>query len=385
MIDVSGENSKILCRTTALNIKNDKPVILLLKRKNMFEIIIKLIKKDKKNEIIREFEVGNPIIEFLVDYYKASCVRENKYPENYPYIPLYSSDVIIKKLKESPTELGVIKYQIKNSFNKINMLLTNKGILIPILETGIIENTIENGGFHVFSYSNLIEQQLNANKPDTLRTLNDYIKSIQKLNKILGTPHIQILGVMNSPDARIGGLLTNFGYPIPYKKVQGEETLGIKQLEFKYYLDIDNQLDKENEDNTPLELYIKNDNELHAKLFTIKKIVGEELSLLKNQPFKKQIEDIIVDTTHEKGFKVKEIANIISKLRGLKQEDIEDITLFKVIANEILNDNKEKLILNNIITSDKFNRRDIIVRDVESVLLNINDIRQWVNKHQQLV
>ena len=44
----------------------------------------------------------------------------------------------------------------------------------------------------------------------------------------------------------------------------------------------------------------------------------------------------------------------------------------------MLNDNKENLILNNIIVSDNFNKDDIIVRDSESVLLNINDITNWV-------
>jgi hypothetical protein len=162
--------------------------------------------------------------------------------------------------------------------------------------------------------------------------------------------------------------------------MKGEEALGIAKLQFKFYLDIDEQLYNENEENTPLELYIKDDNELHAKLFTLKQNIGEQLSLSKNQQFKTQIENIIIDSKHEKGFKIKEIIKIIQQL--LKGKG--DVTLLKIIANEILNDNKEKLILNNIITTDKFNRQDIRVRDVESVLLNINDIRGWIKKYQQI-
>ena len=63
----------------------------------------------------------------------------------------------------------------------------------------------------------------------------------------------------------------------------------------------------------------------------------------------------------------------------------DDVTLLKAICNEILNDNKERLILNNIITSDTFNKNEVIVRDAESILLNIDDIRKWIKKHQQLV
>ena len=74
---------------------------------------------------------------------------------------------------------------------------------------------------------------------------------------------------------------------------------------------------------------------------------------------------------------------IIKIVKILKQLPIEqDISLFKSIANEILNDNKEKLLLNNIITSDTFNKNDVIIRDSESILLNIDDIRKWIKKYQ---
>ena len=377
VLDIKDENIKILCRPMAFNIEKN-PYIILLKRENVFEIIIQLIKKDKTDDIIKQYTNENVVIKFLKDYYLNSCIRENKYPENYKYIPLHTSTFVIDKLKNLKD--GYIKYQIKNSFNKINMLLTNTGILIPILETGIIENN----NIIIFPYTSLIKQQLSKGKPDTLRTLKNYVNNIDKINEMFGEPFVKIIGIMDSSNPMIGGILTNYGYTIPYKKEKGEEVFNIQKLDFKYYLDVDEKLNDKLIESTPYDVYNENNDKISVKLYEIKKSIGELLTLDKNKNIKNEIENIIIDTNYDKGSKINKIVNIIvnimnkiSPLDGIQNE-----ILYKIIANEILNDNKEKLILNNIITKDSINKGEIIIRDVESVLLNINDIMEWVKKYK---
>ena len=37
-------------------------------------------------------------------------------------------------------------------------------------------------------------------------------------------------------------------------------------------------------------------------------------------------------------------------------------------------------LLNNLVTSEIYNPKEVIKRDNESILLNINDIKKWINK-----
>ena len=373
ILDTTSDNVKLLCRQTILNIKKfNRPFVLLLKRKNNFEAIVKLITNaDKKNDIIKKFLFKNPIINFLTQYYKDTCIKENVYPKDYPYIPIYSNNIIINKLKNQDTKstlIGNIKYQVKNNFNKINILMTKRGVLLPILETGVIDNP----EIKVVSFSSLIRQK------SKLIRLKDYVNAFKAFNKINGTSEqkVKILGIVDSNIHGVGGLLTNFGFIIPYASNEFDSEL-YEKLDFKYYLDIDDKLHSQNIEQTNFQLYADKEDAIRNKLFNIKKSLGELLSKSIYNNAKEYIEKIISNTSMDKNDKIIKIVKI------LKQLPIEqDISLFKSIANEILNDNKEKLLLNNIITSDTFNKNDVIIRDSESILLNIDDIRKWIKKYQ---
>jgi hypothetical protein len=374
IIDIT-EKTKLLCRPILLNAKKfGRHFIVLLKKKNTFEVIVKLDKANtKKTDIIKEYAYTDKFIKFLTEYYTQTCIRKNVYPENYSYIPIYSHQVLISKLKSQDTlstPIGNIKYQIKNDFNKINLLMTKRGILIPILETGIIDNS----EIKVVSFSSLIRQQ------DKLLTLKDYINGYKALNKILGHKDfkpIKILGIVDSNIDSIGGIITNFNYILPYRK--DSNTYKVEKYDYKYYLDVDYQLYKQSYEPTSFNTYSNMYNDINDTLFNIKKLIGDKFNT--NQDTKDYVEELIKRTDITKSDKIMELLEIFDKFNIPN----DNITLLKSIANEILNDNKEKLILNNIITSDIFNRNEVIIRDSESILLNIDDIRKWVKKHQQLV
>ena len=372
VIDVS-DTTRILCRPIPLNPKKfGRPFIILLKKKNTFEVVIKLVSHDKKNEIIKEYEYTNKLIKFLTEYYTQTCIRKNIYPENYPFISIYPHQLIISKLKNqtnSTNPLGNIKYQVKNDFNKINMLMTKRGILIPVLETGIVDNP----EIKVVSFASLIKQT------DKLLTLKDYTNAFKAFNKVMSSVNdfkrVKILGIVDSNLDSIGGIVTNFNYIIPYRK--DSKTHSYDTFDYKYYLDIDSKLHIQEQMNSSFNEYNLEVDELRNNLFNLKKAIGEKMT----DNIKNSIETLIKRPDIPKGDKIMELVEIFEKLNIPSK----NVTLLKSIANEILNDNKERLILNNIITSDTFNKNDVIIRDSESILLNIDDIRKWIKKNQLLV
>jgi hypothetical protein len=377
VLDVT-DKTRLLCRPVILNPKKfHRPFMILLKKKNTFEVIIKLLKDDsKKNEVIKDYSYTDKLIKFLTEYYTQTCIRKNVYPDNYSYIPIYPHQLIISKLRAQDTKsspIGNIKYQVKNDFNKINLLMTKRGVLIPILETGIIDNS----EIKIVQFSSLIRQQ------DKLLTVKDYANVYKVLNKILSNVKdfkpIKLLGIVDSNIDSIGGILTNFNYILPYRKDSKTTSTKFPFLNYKYYLDVDTKLQQIDHQMTMFTSYNNDYNGTLDKLFNLKKLIGDKFN--NNQETKEYVEKLIKRPDITKSDKIMELLEIFNTLNIPN----DDITLLKAICNEILNDNKERLILNNIITSDTFNKNEVIVRDAESILLNIDDIRKWIKKHQQLV
>lgn len=376
IIDIT-EKCKLLCRPINLNSKKfNRNFIILLKRKSAFEIMTKLHTDNstQKTEIIKEYSYDDKLIKFLVDYYKDTCIQKNVYPENYAYIPIYSHQLLISTLQ------SYIKYQVKNEFNKINMLITKRGTLIPILETGIIDNP----NIKIVAFSTLIK------RPDVLLTIKNYVNTYKEFNYLMKSiPNfkpVKILGFVdsNNDNDNIGGLITNFNYIIPFRKESGQsevvKNLKLEKFNYRYYLDIDTQLANSNIPyDSEFNNYKNNYDNINNELFNIKRIIGNKLNEDNNT--KEYIEQLIKNTKITKQDKIIELLNIFQN--KLSQND--NISLLKVIANELLNDNKENLILNNIVTTTVFNRNEAIIRDSESILLNIDDIRKWIKKHQEVV
>ena len=374
---------RVLCRPKGFNPnKFDRPFIILLKRQKYFELIVRVNEPKPKNYIIdrKEFSADDNIVKFLLKYYNDSCIKKNDYPVNYgepiendkiiPYIPLLKAnniDNILNSIKEA----GYIKYQIENDFHKINYLMTNKGIILPIFETGIISTEFNDKKLKVISLSSLIKQ---STKLLDLKTYKNVFKLLNTSKKLENT--IEIIGIANSNYSNIGGLLTNFGAFIPYNiSINDKKFKNIEQLSYKYYIDIDKYINTTDNDNdNEFNQYSIYTNKQNDTIFNIKKILGDIFN--NDDILKENIYNIIINTHIDKGTKIIKIYNIINS-KITSQFEHKEI-LLKNIINDMLNDNKENLILNNIIVSDNFNKDDIIVRDSESVLLNINDITNWV-------
>lgn len=393
ILEVIGNDINILCKPTAYNPKKEeRKYILLLKRNKYFELIVKVknpnpnsnsYRIDKKN-----FTINDSIINFLLNYHKNSCLVKNNFPvseetlENIygevinnnfiPYIPLLSFSKMNTLITNIP-KLGPVKYQLQNAFSKVNYLMTKKGIILPIFETGITSGNIK-----AVKISSLLKQK------DILLDLKTYLASVQLLKNHI---NIKIIGMTNSNHTNINGLLTNFGTFIPYLISKNDNLLISKYkipiLSYKYFIDIDEYISNKGKDEISNEFteYSELTDDINDDIYEIKKQLGQ--LFIKNISLKSTISDIILRTNIDKGSKISEIYNLIKPF--LKSKELSSPLHFylKNIINDMLNDNKENLILNNVIVHDSFNKDDIKIRESESVLLNINDINKWVHKYTQ--
>jgi hypothetical protein len=359
-------NIKIVCNF-AVKYDNKKPFMIFIKKKKSFEVVVEIEEKPLLINFIFDYNKSD-IVKFFLNYYKSSCIKQDLYPETFTYQPSFDIYNIIEILKGTK---HAFLCQLVNSFNKVNFIVTKTGIIIPVKETGIINMPF-------VSYDQFIEKD----KPiDIIR----YKKELTSINEILPKDkHIEILGITTKSDDTgkyYTGILTNFGQIIPVKKtkVMEEDNLELQKLEtdFPFYYDVDKYLSNKVQINN---IEVEWNNEINNKkdyIFEIKKILGQNIS----QTDKNKIIEIIKEkklSKYDKINNIKQIFNEYLKDSKYKGDDLEFV--LKHISNEVINDNVQNLLLNNLVTSDVYNPMDIIKRDNESILLNINDIRKWITK-----
>jgi len=383
------DNIRLICLPNITY--NDKnKYLVFLKRENTYEILINLITNDKKDEqsskIIYKFKRKNEdslntnVINFLTEYYNSTCVKENVFPESYPFVEMFSFNEIKSILNNTQY---TIKGQIINAFKKVYMLLLSNGLLLPIKETGI-----ENIGDVI-----TLQELKNSNK---LLDIHEFLELMDNMNKLFTTNNknnLDILGVfqikntdsVSLKNIEINAILTNFGQIIPIKNsfVSPDE---FKIMDFNYYDNVDEYLVNHVKDpyRSPAEIYhnyilsIKND------IYNVKQILAKKLS--QNEDAKKYIIYKIKATNLSRIKKIDSLVALFNKIKKVEQFNLDDKFLdfiFHHIANDMLNDNKENLLLNNMVISDIFNPNEILKRDSESILLNIEDIKKWLKQHTE--
>lgn len=377
-------NIKLVCNFyTEINKSN--PSIILIKKQNAFELIVYNTgilwdKSSQKIEILKNKQIKptinfvfnyksndtitNNIINFLLEYNSSSCIKENEYPENFKYDELYDINNIVKLLNKTKEP---VQLQLVNSFNKVNYIVTKNKIIIPIKESGIID-------LPKISFEEYIDKNL--------LNINELTKSLKNLNKILKKP-IQLLGITTNNQNQINSVMTNFGQFLPLKPINTddiEESLEI--LPMKYYNDIDESLaNKKQIINSEVE-WNKKIETLNDKIYKIKKDLGE--SFIDDNISKNQIINIIKTPLISRSEKINNIVNYLQQKLNLNNINSSDLPfILKHIANEMINDNIENLLLNNLITSNVFNSDEIIKRNNESTWLNLDDIKKWIKRFKQ--
>jgi len=188
----------------------------------------------------------------------------------------------------------------------------------------------------------------------------------------------------NSREEEIVGVLTNFGQIIPVKRGRGvENNTNLPVIDKKFYPDADDYLSKQKNIKNSEEEWSNKRNKERENIFLIKKRLGKNIS--ENENIKNDILNIIKKTDETKMKKINLLKNIfkeIDKPQGASpMSNATDLELSD-IANEVINDNVENLLLNNVVMENIYNPNEIKHTDTESIWLNINDITNWFKKYE---
>ena len=376
------DKMKIICHR---NIKQDKqyPFIILIKRQTNYEIIIKnkSIKWNSKTQKMEEIENVKPEIDFVftydknkstktnianlfVDYYESTCVKKDEFPQDYKYKPLYSADYVLNTLSKTSHK---IKAQIVNSFNKVNLLLTQTDLTIPIKEIGIISDINQI----------LLKDFINGND---IKDINYVINNLKIVNQTL-KPELELVGLIVVKD-QYTAALTNVGQMIPLNptNIDQQTKINIPTLPYKYYWDIDESLidgkigNREHEWNTQKQ-------NIYSIIFETKQFLGNKI--VDKPQLKNKIISINTNPKLTKTEKIDKINNILENIlenNYISKDNYKSIYPFVVstISNDIINDNIENGLLNNLITEYKLTSDQIIKTDDETVWLDIKDINKWL-------
>lgn len=412
LLDKSKYETRMVCRSNKKF--NENPTLILLKTKyeddkqDSYELIIRIDENANiKNKIITTFSHRNPTTKFLVEYYHKTCIKKNIYPENYPYIPLLNHNNFD------------IKYQIVNKLNKVHMVMTSSGAIVPIIEQGIINN-IKTIGFtelinsttswswtldefviknwegenrwrridldniskelnlslnekdsNKMVYDNIVNHLKTQEQKVKLVSLNVYINYFKKLKN----SNIKIKGLLKTDNKNIGGIMTNFGSIVPYLRIVntsgqyiGEDAFD--KLDYIYYLsDIDSIT---NNGNDTYSRYIENKIKLNKDLHKMKTLLSNNITSVKQF-----IEELTKKPDIPRYNKLQTLIKTFHSVTNDKYKgDSYTEFIFSIIGNEIINDNFN-LLINGIIEDTNVENRDN-----ETVLLNIDDIYKWLKTNK---
>ncbi len=372
------ENVRIACHPH-VKVNKTSPFIFIVKRLNTFEVIVLLKNTDTdKADLKMTFGMSRSpsadnttnIVNLLLNYHSSSCVKENVFPEGFPYAEMFTGAEVVELLKS--TQYEVIA-QIVNEFGKVDYAMTRQGILIPIKEGGI------QNGLRTLT----LEQLKKAGK---LLGIDKYLLGIKKLGKIFKSKTgrtISVLGVTvdKKDDIYVTSGLTNFGQLVPVQQSVFMPDSSLQVLPFKYYPDINKALKSSGTTENEQQEYYDYVQELRALIFKVKTELAAEIS--NDNEKKDTIQLINKDPTKTRHEKINQLVSIFKQTRinTTKDTNTMDFVLAS-IANDVLNDNVENLLLNNLVTAEVFNPNEVVKRDVESVLTSIDDIVRWLKQYK---
>jgi hypothetical protein len=376
-------NTKVLCNPY-ITYDPASPYIILIKRMNTFEIVVHITRDGETPDIKYTYYInpGAPVTQnianLLYDYYTTTCVREDEYPGNFPFVEMMELRGMVESLSE--TEHKVIA-QITNRFNKVEYVLTKRGALVPVKETGIV-NGIP---------SMTMSQYLTTDK---IPNLAKYIIAVNGINAVLSSRATSVattitLRGLSVPEGKINGVMTNFGQFVPLEEeVLSEKSnpIGLPVLDYYYYPDINENLfmNGHNPAKNDQYLYSLRSEELRKVIFKVKTVLGESLS--NDDVSRMEIRRVVFSTVLPRYAKLSAIESIFRNF----SDDITSIVpldkklegfIYQHIANEVLNDNVEELLLNNMVVYDTYNPNEIVRREDETVLQSIDEFRRWSKQY----
>ena len=374
---IKDTKTKILCRPGHKYDDNNKFLILLKKiyideinktTRDTYELVVNLQQTDnnKNNNLTRSFSVGNKIIDFFMKYNLKSCIEENVYPEAFPYTHLLTPDQVKSRVHKVKNIVGDVNIQVVNDFNKVNFIMTKKNVIIPVQEVSLIEDK----NLKIITYKTLITQQ-------KLRTGDDYRKYYKELG-------ISIKGIALSNNKKVQGLLTEFGVFVPI--IAADENLNkFTRLDFKYYVDVDEKIKQTTENqNSEYNKFKRQQNDTNNQLFKLKSKISRRIEKsVQRGEITSYVKTVNTSTNLSNYMKIDKIVTLLKELLVGYEITSRIEFLLKIVANEMILDNRENLLLNGIITTQNKGTH-IIKRETESILLNLDDIYKWIKTYENI-
>ena len=348
-------NMRLICQFLSFAGKETRNKnIILLKKEWSFEVIVYI----NGEQIMYTFENSNEMIQFMDKFYSETCIKVDVYPDQYPYDPLYSFEHVQRVLKKSPHS---VTQAMIGSNNKIYYALTKSNMMIPTRERGLMDGV---------STTNISPRQ----------TLQEFEKSCNDLKKY--KLMMSIRGISITDDNKVNAVLTNFGQFVPLMESDVLENNKYPITDSKYYSETQLSNDSQNEG----QVWSKEINEIKEAVYRAKLALGRYFMLNVNE--KEEIVNFIVKARMSRPFKILQISDSVSNaLKALLPNDavvIDNLNFISGhIATEIIDDNIQNLLVNNIVTSDLYDPKRIVVRENESVLFNLSDIRKWIKTFKE--
>ncbi len=330
VIEKKNELYNILCIDDSVYISNDRNIVLIrYYTENHFECLY-----DKVNNTSL-FTKDDDIVKLFDKFKNKSCLKEESVPDNYQFKLLYKLSELIDMFENTIYKFVCL---IENTFSKIDYVLINNGMIIPIKE---VNKTDIKNGMKILTMRSIEKNFI---------TIEDYNRKLQKLKSNIPNFNLEILGVSVDKNNNINALMTNYGFFVPLKK--SKYTSEYTKLPYRYYENINNILSNKNTFDDKAKKYAKNIEQTKEAILSLKTMFAKRIIKSENENNKKQIMDIVLDKKLQTFNKIVKIEQIMRKVLNLENNDRKAVEFFiKKVALEIIYDNIDFAILNNNINS----------------------------------
>lgn len=359
---VNEEMIKIMCYFNCQPTE-ELPYLVMFKRENKYELLVYY------NDIKTKYSFAHSDSEtfkLIKDFYQQTCVKMDKYPKGYSqydYETLYHSEELINILKD--TDYKIIG-QLLNKDKKITALISKNEIMIPIKESTVFLN-----------------DDIRIYDKTPLLNIDDYLNTIKGLNKILKNNNlheIKITAITFKKD----GLVSNLeGYIIPIKEAKDYKG-DVPEVEYNYY-PYDDIKDQETK-NEQL-LYSQKHNKEVYNIYNVKQQLSKIITNSKKLThYIKNIQHSQQYTSESRFDLIELYTGIFNKIIQVMKKDynvtIDNNMLYlSIIANEIIDDNKENLFFKGIVVNPNYDTSEIKIRSNETVVYNIKDLYSFIQTH----
>ena len=320
--------------------KNINVYIVIVYRDNVYTLLVDANIKESgdKRSVVKIgtiFESSNPAIQSLLVRRKKSCKVKSITPTLYSWKPGYTHGYWMKSLN--------VIGQLFNANFKTNLLITQNGMLVPIIETNFIPGV-------------KILTRISVSNLHDLNSTIDFYKGTDIILK----------GVALDNKGDVNAVLTDTGALIPVKPSKKETDLPV--LPYKYYYNIDSIILGKNTD-SPQTLLSKSIEEYHSQKFYIKTGIYHNMF---GDGSDSKIKEIILEKQKSRKRKVGELVEVLRKLyTGEIVNDVDHEFILKSIATDLTNDVKLDFI------NGKFNSySELIIRETEAIVSSFGELEQ---------